>query len=212
MVPVQVSGLSGVKMIAAAGMHSLALTEDGSVYAWGDNPWGQLGDGTSNDRLAPTKIGSLAGVKSITAGAYHSMAIAADGSLLVWGDNTYGQLCDGSFTSRLSPTPAVGVVTSISGGWKHSALALADGSMRTCGRNFYGQLGTGTTTDSAAPVQPIGLSAGVKAVFAGGEHTLVLMAEHGACIWATPAARSATATRSRASFRWTSSAWPASLA
>jgi alpha-tubulin suppressor-like RCC1 family protein len=96
--------------------------------------------------------------------------------MLAWGDNTYGQLCDGSALERLVPTAVpLPNVSGVSGGWMHTAIALADGSMRTCGGNTGGQLGTGNLVASASPVQPQGLTSGVKAVFAGGEHTLVLM-------------------------------------
>jgi len=90
------------------------------LYAWGDNTYGQLGDGTTTNRLSPTVIGSCTW-KAISGGRYHSLGIRADDKLYAWGDNTYGQLGDGTTTQRESPT-AIGSCTwkAIAGGYYHS--------------------------------------------------------------------------------------------
>jgi alpha-tubulin suppressor-like RCC1 family protein len=104
--PVQVHGLSEVRVIAiAAGDDfSLALDDDGGVWAWGTNGWGQLGIGTtSNYESTPVKVATTDAIASIAAGQQHSLALATDGSLLVWGRNNHGQLGDGTTNGRLTP-------------------------------------------------------------------------------------------------------------
>ncbi len=76
-VPAPVDGLSGATAISAGGLHSLALLNDRTVVSWGDNQYGQLGDGTRADHLAPTVINGLQGVAAISAGGVHSLAISA---------------------------------------------------------------------------------------------------------------------------------------
>jgi alpha-tubulin suppressor-like RCC1 family protein len=89
------------------------------LYAWGRNNYGQLGDGTTTNRLTPTAIGSSTW-KSVS-GSTHSLGIRGDGKLYAWGRNNYGQLGDGTTTDRLTPT-AIGSSTwkSVSGGSNHS--------------------------------------------------------------------------------------------
>ena len=95
----QVPGLSDVKMIAVQGSFNMALRADGTVYAWGSNTDGQLGDGTATTRPSPVPVSGLGGVKSITAGWYHALALKTDGTVYAWGDNQYGMIGDGSTTT-----------------------------------------------------------------------------------------------------------------
>ena len=89
--------------IAAGGLHSLALRGDGTVWAWGYNGSGQLGDGTVQMRLTPTPD-QLGGITAISAGLFHNLAIREEGSGGAWGYNGQGQLGDGtSSTGRRCP-------------------------------------------------------------------------------------------------------------
>ena len=82
--------------IAAGEYHTVALKTDGSLWAWGDNGDGQLGDGTTAGKSVPTPIGSDHNWAQTAAGYYHTLALKTDGSLWAWGDNWYGQLGDGT--------------------------------------------------------------------------------------------------------------------
>ncbi|WP_341283107.1 fibronectin type III domain-containing protein [Paenibacillus sp. FSL H8-0537] len=98
--PTEVAGLSGIVGVAVGGVFSLALKSDGTVWGWGRNTQGQLGDGTITDRVTPVKVNGLTGVKSIYAGVASSAAIKQDGSVWTWGGNTQGQLGDGTTVDR----------------------------------------------------------------------------------------------------------------
>ena len=97
--PVQVSDLNGVEVISAGGSHSLALNEDGTVWAWGYNEFGQLGDGTNTNSSTPVQVSDLDGVEAISSGNAHNLALRDDGTVWAWGSNPYGQLGNGTSTS-----------------------------------------------------------------------------------------------------------------
>ncbi|HQK34921.1 MAG TPA: hypothetical protein PK074_09360, partial [Spirochaetales bacterium] len=87
--------------ISAGGIHTMAIKTDGSLWGWGANEYGQVGDGTVENRLAPVKI--MDGVVSVYTAWNYTMAIKADGSLWGWGANEYGQVGDGTVENRLAP-------------------------------------------------------------------------------------------------------------
>jgi len=102
-VPVQVSGLTSVATIAAGISHSLAIKSDGTVWAWGRNNYGQLGDGTTTDSNVPVQVSGLSGAVGVAAGEFHSLAAKSDGTIWAWGRNNYGQLGDGTTTDSAIP-------------------------------------------------------------------------------------------------------------
>ncbi|MFC3788619.1 OmpL47-type beta-barrel domain-containing protein [Paenibacillus sp. GCM10012307] len=101
-VPVQVQNLTGVIKISSSYAHNLALTDDGKVWAWGDNYYGQLGDGTKNKRKVPVQVAHMEGISEIFAGEYYSMAVKRNGSVWAWGINSYGQLGDGTTVNKIT--------------------------------------------------------------------------------------------------------------
>jgi alpha-tubulin suppressor-like RCC1 family protein len=153
--PAQVPGLTGVIEIAASWNHTLALKSDGTVWAWGGNSSGQLGDGTVTDRSAPVQVAGLAAVSAIAAGFAHAVALKSDGTVWAWGDNYMGELGDGSTTSRFTPVQTQGLtgVRGIAAGWAYSAAVKSDGALWVWGANTIGNLSDGTNNYRTSPVQ-----------------------------------------------------------
>ena len=143
--------LDNVKCVSLGYYHSGAITEDGSLYMWGENDDGQIGNGTTTDCHVPTKV--LDNVKSVSLGSRHSGAITEDGSLYMWGKNDYGQIGNGTKKDCLVPTKILDNVKSVSLGYYHSGAITEDGSLYMWGENNSGQIGNGTTTHSSVPVK-----------------------------------------------------------
>jgi alpha-tubulin suppressor-like RCC1 family protein len=175
--PTKIPKLGNVIAIAAGYAHSLALSADGTVWAWGANDAGQLGDGTTTQRPSPVQLKSLGNVIAIAAGSEHSLALLSDGTVRAWGRNAEGQLGDGTTTYRTTPVPVKGLkgmaaILACGSGGLHSLALRADGTVWAWGFNDYGQLADGTTTNRAKPVSsPLTTAIGIAA---GGWHTLVL--------------------------------------
>ncbi len=160
-------GLGGktIVAIAAGSSHSLALTSDGELFAWGGSGNGQRGDGTRGGGSpfpGPVNAyGALAGrrIVAIAAARAHSLALTADGQVFAWGDNDSGQLGDGTETDRTSPAQVImtgalagKTVTAIAAGQVHSFALTSDGKLFAWGANGRGNLGDGTTTNRHSPV------------------------------------------------------------
>jgi alpha-tubulin suppressor-like RCC1 family protein len=174
--PVQVSVVSGIAAISPGAWHTLALANDGSVWSWGRNFEGQLGDGTSVPlRYLPKRVNGLSNVVAISGAGMLSLTLAGDGRVWTWGINSDGELGDGTTVNHLTPAPVVGLsgVTAISGGYYHSVARKNDGTAWTWGWNYYGQLGDGTTIRRLLPTQVRGLT-GVTAVAGGYYHSIAL--------------------------------------
>lgn len=161
--------------ISAGEFHSLAAKGDGSVYAWGANNDGQLGNATTNNSSVPVQVPGLSDVVAVSAGGYHSLALTSQGTVYAWGYNSNGQLGNGTTNNSDSPVqvPGLSAIVAISGGFSSSYALRADGTVFAWGANASGRLGNGTTTDSHSPVQVPGLS-NVVAISAGYAHALAL--------------------------------------
>src|SRR3990172_3621138 len=175
-VPVQVAGLTGITAIAGGGRaHSLALRNDGTVWAWGFNTSGQLGNGTLTNNNVPVPVSSLTAVTALAGGGNHSIALQNDGTVWTWGYNINGQLGNGTFTNSNVPVPVTSFtgVSAISSGDLHSLALKNDGTVQAWGNNASGQLGNGTFTNSNVPV-PVSSLAAVTAIAGGANHSLAL--------------------------------------
>jgi alpha-tubulin suppressor-like RCC1 family protein len=165
--PANVTGLTGVTQVSAGTLHSLALRSDGTVWAWGNNFFGQLGNGTetSSGYLTPVQVTGLTGVVQVSAGGVHSLALRSDGTVWQWG-------ADG-IADYLTPVQVPGLtgITRISAGGFFSLALRSDGTVWAWGRNNLGQLGNGTTVSTEVPVQVTGLSR-VTRISAGDDASL----------------------------------------
>ncbi len=174
--PVVVSLPAGVTPVAVAGGFETgyAIGSDGHLYAWGDDFYGELGDGNGPNSSTPVLVSLPSGVtpKAVAGGGGFGLAIGSDGHLYAWGLNSNGALGDGSTTN--SPTPVLVSLPSgvtpeqIAGGGAAAYAIGSDGHLYAWGFNSSGQLGNGDTTDSSTPVL-VSLPSGVtpKAIAAG---------------------------------------------
>jgi hypothetical protein len=149
--PSNVVGLADVTAIAAGNAHSMALKSDGTVWAWGNNAHGQLGNGefgTLALKAVPVPVQDLSNVNAIAGGFSHSLALKSDGSVDVWGWNFYGQIGNGDISITDNPVPLqsslAGEGVALAGGGTHSLAVEQDGSVWAWGDNQSGQLGDGT--------------------------------------------------------------------
>jgi alpha-tubulin suppressor-like RCC1 family protein len=191
--------LHSISAIMGGEAHNVALKSDGTVWAWGLNFVGQLGNGTTNDSSLPVQVGlgstpPLTSVTKLGGRTYFSLAVKSDGTIWGWGMNWNGQVGNG--TTNASGTQQVlnplqvtnsqpgGVVNNpvqVSCGYTYGVALLTNGTVWTWGTGPFGELGNGTTGHSDIPVQVTGLS-NVIAVSSGWKHILALKSD--GTVWA----------------------------
>lgn len=211
--PVEVMSSSSVmagkriKEVSAGGYHVLALSEDGKVYSWGYNYYGQLGDSSTINRKTPVEVnfsgvlGTGQYIESIAASYSSSAAVSNTGMVYTWGENSKGQLGTGTITNSVKPiavktsgTPMAGkVIKKISAGWYFFLALGSDQNVYSWGDNTYTQLGVNQTSAalpySSVPLAVIKTSPSsmigkpVKDISAGGFHSMVLATDGTAHAW-----------------------------
>jgi len=179
--PVQVGALTDWAKISCGGMYTaaehyymMATKTDGTLWAWGDNSNGQLGDGTTVSKSSPIQIGALTDWATVTTGwGMHTFAVKTDGTLWAWGNGAGGRLGDGTTVSKSSPIQ-IGALTNWSkvyAGVSHAIAIKADGTLWAWGNNSSGQLGNGSTVAKSSPIQ-IGALTTWAMASAGGDQSL----------------------------------------
>src|SRR6266513_2879410 len=147
------NGIDTATAVEAGIFHQCALMQDATVRCWGENDYGQLGNGVISSppdapNPTPVPVVGLNGVAAVAGGGFHTCARFSDGRLRCWGRNSEGQLGDPAFTDWASPTsvPVAGITTAtgVTGGGYHTCAVLQNGTVRCWGQNDYGQLGDGS--------------------------------------------------------------------
>lgn len=184
--PGQVGSDTDWRAAAAGAFHSLAIKSDGTLWAWGYNAYGQLGDGTETQRLTPVQVGTDTDWVAVTGGQYHSVALKADGTLWSWGDNYYGSLGQGLSGGPAQSTPArIGTDTdwaAVDTKYYHSLALKTDGTLWGWGYNNHYTLGTGNGLNQVAPIQ-IGGDSDWAVVATGYYHTLAVKRDGSLWAW-----------------------------
>jgi alpha-tubulin suppressor-like RCC1 family protein len=178
--PVQVGSLTTWKQVSCGEVHTAAIKTAGTLWTWGYNFYGELGDGTLVDKSSPVQVGLLTNWKQVACGYFYTAAIKTDGTLWTFGLNNHGQIGDGTSisTAVFKSTPVqVGLLTNwkqVACGYSHTAAIKTDGTLWSWGFNDTGQLGDGTsistTVFKSTPVQ-VGLLTNWKQVACGSSHT-----------------------------------------
>jgi len=174
-IPVGVSRITTATAIAAAGDgQTCAVLSDGTVNCWGDNGYGELGNGTFTGSNIPVPVNGISTATEIAMGSSLTCALLSDGTVKCWGYNFYGELGNGTTTNSNSPVGVIGISSPIAlaGGAYHTCAVLSGGTVYCWGDNSNGQLGNGTNTDSTTPV--LAATSGFKAIAAGDYHTCAL--------------------------------------
>jgi alpha-tubulin suppressor-like RCC1 family protein len=184
--PVQtIAGGTNWKQVSSGYSSSAAIKTDGTLWLWGGNFFGQLGDTTNTDKSSPIQtVAAGANWKQVAVGSRNTSAIKTDGTLWIWGYNNNGQLGDNTRTSSSSPIQTVAGGTNwkqVTTGYTTTAIKT-DGTLWLWGNNFNGQLGDNTTANKSSPVQTVSGGVNWQQVAGGQSHTLAIKTD--GTLWA----------------------------
>lgn len=176
--PTQIAAIAGVSAISGGNLHTLMLRTDGSVWACGNNFYGELGNGSNTDSSLPVQVASLNDVIAIEAAENASYALRSDGTIWAWGNNIYGQLGDNTTNNSNVPVQVFSAdsYVAISAHHEHVLALRNDSTVWAWGRNTAGELGNGSLAGSYYP-QQVNLLNDVHAIEAGGYYSLALKSD-----------------------------------
>lgn len=192
--PTQIGTDTNWQAVSSGGWHTAALKADGSLWAWGYNTYGQVGNGTITHVYSPVQIltaneletSSTTPWKAVSAGFVYTLAIKADGSLWAWGNNVYGQIGINPSEVNYGAVPLqIGADTdwqAVAAGARHTVALKTNGTLWAWGNNTYGQLGNGTATDTFVPTQ-VGTDTDWLAVSTAGFHSVALKIDGSLWSW-----------------------------
>ena len=182
--PVQIKVDFNPMQLSMGNAHTLAIDENGKLWSWGYNHYGQLGDGTKIDKISPVKIDIDIKFTQVSTGNMHSLAIDENGNLWSWGYNHYGQLGDNTKIDKTEPIQIEipKKFVQVSAGQNHTIAIDSEGNLWTWGLNSNGQLGDGTTEDKISPIQ---IKTGIKfkEISAGFTHNIALDSDGNIWTW-----------------------------
>jgi alpha-tubulin suppressor-like RCC1 family protein len=186
--PVQtVAAGTNWKQVSCGILHTGAIKTDGTLWMWGGNSYGQLGDNSTTNKSSPVQtVAGGTNWKQVSTSFYHTGAIKTDGTLWLWGFNGSGQLGDSSITHRSSPVQTVAGGTNwkqVSAGGYSATCIKTDGTLWLWGRNSYGQLGDNSTTNKSSPVQTVAGGTNWKQVSCGNSHTGAIKTDGTLWMW-----------------------------
>ena len=174
----------GFLQIAGGGNHVTAIKNDSTLWSWGHNNSGQLGNGTRITTNLPFQVGAPSLWRSVSAGSEHTTAIKTDGTLWAWGLNGYGQLGNGTLINTNLPVQ-IGVSKNwqvVVAGENHNLAVTAERALYAWGHNYYGQLGDGTTVNRSTPIQ-IGTDWDWASLAAGTYHSIAIKTDGSLWAW-----------------------------
>jgi len=181
------TGGTNWKQVSCGGHHTAAIKTDGTLWTWGRNTYGNIGDNTTTNRTTPvTTFTGGTNWKQVACGGYYTSAIKTDGTLWTWGFNGYGNLGINNTNNRNTPVTTFAGGTNwkqVGGGFSYQTAIKTDGTLWTWGLNSYGQLGDNTTTRRSTPVTTFAGGTNWKQVAATGSYTVAIKTDGTLWTW-----------------------------
>jgi len=164
--------------------HNCAVLANGTLQCWGNNTWGQLGNGTNTASNTPVEVSGITTATAVSAKYLQGCALLANGTIQCWGFNLWGQLGNGTNVSSNTPVEVSGITTAtaVSSGVSTTCALLANGTIQCWGNNGWGQLGNGTNVSSLTPVEVSGITT-ATAVSSGGSSACAVLANGTVRCW-----------------------------
>jgi len=186
--PIQtVSGGTNWKQVSVGDFYTASIKTDGTLWTWGHNTYGQLGDNTIVHRSSPVQtVSGGTNWKQVAGGISHTAAIKTDGTLWTWGRGQYGQLGDNSQVNKSSPVQTVAGGTNwkqVAGGQDYTAAIKTDGTLWTWGHNPFGALGDNTVVNKSSPIQTVSSGTNWKSVACGRQATAAIKTDGTLWLW-----------------------------